>query len=218
MNERQARGLSQTTKAVKLRESRVSRRNERRFNVPLREFLKHKYPAIYDEYAELFQVIITAHPQRWKLTSTPTFRRWKKNNPPAAIPPTCSDLLTQVLQETLGTPDQSRPQEHENIQETPDQSRPQEHENIQETPDQSRPQEHENIQETPDQSRPQEHENIRAEIDDIINQLEADDAVRDIIAQPYPVGDEGISLDPFEEMQGDIHEFDFALEVELGDC
>ena len=186
MNAGKAGSLSQIVKAINLRKSRVIRRNERRFNTPLRAFLEHKYPAIYSEYVDLFQIMSTAHPQRRKLTSTTTFRRWKENNSPAVIPPACNDVLTQALLETFAT-------------ETPDQIRPQH--------DQQLPQ-NEGIQNPSHQDRPQEDQNLQVEIADIINQLEVDEGVRDILAQPYPVGDEGISLDPFEEIQGDIHEFD----------
>ena len=41
-----------------------------------------------------------------------------------------------------------------------------------------------------------------------------DEALRNIFEQPNPVEDEGIALDPFEEIHGDIHEFDYALEVD----
>ena len=98
-----------------------------------------------------------------------------------------------MLQETLETPDQSRPQHGQQLPQN------------------------DGIGNATHQDRPQEYENFQAEIDDIINQLEVDDAVRNVIAQPYPVEDEGIALDPFEEIQDNIHEFDFALEVELAD-
>ena len=211
MNAGKAGSLSQSVKAINLRNARVSRRNERRFNVPLRAFLEHKYPAIYSEYVDLFQIMSTAHPQQRKLTSTTTFRRWKENNSPAVIPPVCNNVLTQVLQETFATetPEQIRPQHDQQLppprqQDTHQSNHPHAHDML--------PQ-NEDIQNPSHQDRPQEDENLQVEIDNIINQLEADEDIRDILAQPYPVGDEGISLDPFEEIHGDIHEFDYALEV-----
>ena len=98
-----AGSLSQTTKAVKLRNSRVSRMNERRFNTPLRAFLEHKYPTIYTEYTDLYRLMSTAHPRRKKLVSSTTFRQWKAANSPTVIPPACGDILTQALQETFAT-------------------------------------------------------------------------------------------------------------------
>ena len=107
-----AGSLSQTTKAVKLRNSRVKRMNEKRFNTPLRAFLEHKYPAIYTEYAELYELLNTAHPQRKKLVTSSTFRRWMITNPPTVIPQVCDDILTQALQETFAseTPGQNSTQ------------------------------------------------------------------------------------------------------------
>ena len=55
--------LSQTTKAINQRNSRTVRRNERRFNEPLRAFLEFKYPTIYTEYTKLYQLMSTTHPE-----------------------------------------------------------------------------------------------------------------------------------------------------------
>ena len=38
--------------------------------------------------------------------------------------------------------------------------------------------------------------------------------VRNILGQPNPTEDEGIELNPFEELYGDIEEFDYTLEVD----
>ena len=133
--------LSQTPKAIRLRNDRSSRRNEKRFNSPLRAFLQHKYPAIYAEYTDLYLLMTTKHPKRNKLVSTPTFRRWKESNTP--IPPVC-DVLTQALNETLSAeiPDQNTQALNETLSaEIPDQNTIQNDQHfpppVQHVPDQS---------------------------------------------------------------------------------
>ena len=63
------------------------------------------------------------------------------------------------------------------------------------------------------QDSPQEDENILIQVDNIINELVMNEDVRDILEQPNPTEDEGIELNPFEELYGDIEEFDYTLEV-----
>ena len=208
-----AGSLSQTTKAVKLRNSRVSRMNERRFNTPLRAFLEHKYPTIYTEYTDLYRLMSTAHPRRKKLVSSTTFRQWKAANSPTVIPPACGDILTQALQETFATetPGQNSTQHDQQFSPPAQQDSYQNnHPHVQDTLPQIT---NEDIQNVLQQDSPQEDENILIQVDNIINELVMNEDVRDILEQPNPTEDEGIELNPFEELYGDIEEFDYTLEV-----
>ena len=214
MYPRKAQSLSQTTKAVKLRNSRVRRMNEKRFNTPLRAFLEHKYPAIYTEYTELYELMSTAHPQRKKLVTSPTFRQWMATNPPMVIPKVCDDILTQVLQETLATetPGQNSTQADQLF---PPPAEQHSYQNKQPYVQDTLPEiTNEDIQNILQQDSPQEDESIQVQINDIINELVMNEDVRNILEQPNSTEDEGIELNPFEELYGDIEEFDYTLEVE----
>ena len=196
MDIRKPGSLSQTSKAIKLRNERLARRNEKHFNAPLRAFLEYKYPTIYAEYTELYQLMSTTHPERRKLVSKSTFKQWKATNSPVVM--ACDDVLTQALQETLTT---EILEQNSTQQDSPQITQPHDQDM------------HPQIQDSP-QDSPQEVENINEQIDNIINQLEMDEAVRNMLEQPNPVEDEGIVLDPFEEILDDIQEFDYELEVD----
>ena len=106
------RNYSQTKKAVQSRDLRSRRYSERLFNVPLRKFTEHKYPSIYNEYVELFNVMRTLHPNRRKLETSSTFMEWMNAYPPVetqgeqtatssvtTIPQyPCTDIITQALE------------------------------------------------------------------------------------------------------------------------
>ena len=202
MHSRRPENLSQSTKAIQLRNSRIKRANERRFNKPLRVFLEHKYPDIFTEYTNLYQMMNTTHPNRKKLVSTATFRHWMATNPPAV---TSQDILTKVLRETFPT---ETGQNISTQQTGPDQ-------NNQTKADQELPLlTNEDVENGLQQASPQEDESLRVQIDNIINELVMDEDLRNVLDQPDPTEDEGIELNPADEIYGDIIEFDYAQEVE----
>ena len=53
--------------------------------------------------------------------------------------------------------------------------------------------------------------NVEDQVDDIINELMQDQGMRDILAEPE---DEGIEINPLDDIAYDIEPFDFNLEVE----
>ena len=57
----------------------------------------------------------------------------------------------------------------------------------------------------------QEPANVEDQINDIVNELMQDPAVRDVLSEPE---DEGIKLNPLDDICYDIEPFDFNLEVE----
>ena len=67
---------------------------------PLRVFLEHKYKTIYEEYEQLFNLMVTNHPNKRNLVSTKTFKNWLQANPKA------SDILSVAVAETLGEIDE----------------------------------------------------------------------------------------------------------------
>ena len=161
------------------------------FSVPLCAFLQHKYSDIYQEYVSLYNRMTTEHPGRKKLVTSETFRRWKVDNPKpsAAVSP-----LQQTFGETSGLPQKSQEQEDqlpENGSET--------------------------VRAAQDilnqQQEDTEFNRLSEEIDDLINELIANQGVPEIMEQP--VEDVGIELNLADEVYSDIGPPDYALEVEL---
>ena len=190
MSSRKAESLSQTAKAVKLRNERSNRTSERMFNAPLRAFLEHKYPAIYREYVSLYNQMRTEHPGRKKLVTSETFIQWKANNPkPSAVIAQPCDILTVALRETFNDQEQENDQPPEIDSDTV-----------------------RDILNQPQEDM--EYDRLRDEIDGIINELVANEVVNEILQQPDPPEDEGIELNPSDEIFGDTEPFDYTLEVD----
>ena len=87
-------------KALKERNFRKREKDRKRFEKPLRVFLEHKYKTIYEEYEQLFNLMVTNHPNKRNLVSTKTFKNWLQANPKA------SDILSVAVAETLGEIDE----------------------------------------------------------------------------------------------------------------
>ena len=172
---RKDKRYSQTDRAVNQRNSRVCKMNERRFNNPLRAFIEHKYPTIFNEYTELYESMRAAHPHRKNLVRTSTFKQWLSTESTSATPsiiPQCGDIITQALQETFASDQQiSLPVE---------------------------------------QGPPQ----IYQQIDEILDEMMANEDMRNVLEQPNPTEDEGIELNLLDEIYEDIEPLDYALEVE----
>ena len=186
---------SQTERAVSERRKRSMKANERQFNNPLRIFLEHKYPAVFGEYAELYNLMKERHPNRKDLTRTSTFKEWKAQNTTPAIPaviPQPEDVLTRAVRETLTT-DQLPGEEQ---QQGPQDIR------------------------LPGEGQQQGPQDIRQHIDEILDEILdemlADEDLNNILMEPNPVEDEGIELNLLDEIYHDIEPFDYELEVEAG--
>ena len=87
-------------KALKERNFRKREKDRKRFEKPLRVFLEYKYKTIYEEYEQLFNLMVTNHPNKRNLVSTKTFKNWLQVNPKA------SDILSVAVVETLGEIDE----------------------------------------------------------------------------------------------------------------
>ena len=92
-----SRQVSQTSKAIKERRFRKREKERKRFEGPLRKFIEHKYNSIFQEYTELYNLMVINHPNTRNLTKTTTFRNWL--NTLHQVP---SDILTTVIRETFG--------------------------------------------------------------------------------------------------------------------
>ena len=69
-------------KAVRQRDVRITKSKERHFNMPLRHFIEHKYPDIFEEYRDLYNQMVINHPRRINLTKSITFKKWRTSIEP----------------------------------------------------------------------------------------------------------------------------------------
>ena len=86
-------------KAIKERNFRKRKNDRKRFEKPLRVFIEHKYKTIYEEYQQLYDLMVTNHPNKRNLVNTKTFKDWKRANEGN---PKASDILSVAVAETLG--------------------------------------------------------------------------------------------------------------------
>ena len=93
-----SRQLNPTSKAIKERRFRQREKERKRFERPMRKFLEYKYPNVFQQYTELYNVMNRNHPDVRNLTKTRTFKNWV--NTTNEVSP--SDILSTVIRETLG--------------------------------------------------------------------------------------------------------------------
>ena len=174
-------------KALKERNFRKRENERKRFEKPLRVFLQHKYGTIYEEYQELYNLMVVNHPGRRNLINTKTFKEWKRANEKASseenqTPP---NILSVAINETLG--------------ELPG-------ERILTGPGSERIVVSEESKvvvasQEGEQTVASDIADIERQIDDIVNELMLEE-------------DEGIGINVFDEIGFDIEPFDYELEVE----
>ena len=70
--------LSQTKKARAARKWRKQTSQRKRFEGTMKEFLKVKYSAIYNEYVEFYNLLDERYPNVRELSKTPRFKKWAK--------------------------------------------------------------------------------------------------------------------------------------------
>ena len=224
---------SQTARAIYTRQWREDNYKNKRFNKPLRECIQLKYNGIYDEYCLFFKSLDEQHPTAKDLTKTQTYRKWKKellnhessesedeqNSLPVEagdrpeldiiddrieprIDPAELDIIDDRIEPRIdpAEPDILTAAVQE-ILSPPNEININEADNMIEF----------NINEV---------DNI---IEEIMNDLEQDDAIRDLLNEAnndelvhpqYQDEDEGIGLNLKTELEDIIEPFDYNLEVE----
>ena len=85
------------SKATKERQYRQRELQRKRFDIPLRKFLEIKYPKVYGEYHELYEMLNRYNPYMRNLTKSHTFKIWKEGLNQQSAP----DILTSVIKETF---------------------------------------------------------------------------------------------------------------------
>ena len=178
-----------------VRQWRKNTQEERKFDKGLREFMKIKYRDQYNEYFHFFEMINEHYPTAKDVTKTKTFKKWKTSQL------NCED----IKEETAEIPVQAEIPPPEDM-ELPVQAEIPPPEDI-ELP----------VQDYQD-AAVREVGNVEInqaddQIQQIINELEQDEALRGVLNQVQGA-DEGIALDVEVELQEIIEPFDFELEAQ----
>ena len=202
---------SQTPRATYCRQWRELSREKKRFNTPLKEYIQMKYENIYDEYCLFYKGLDEQHPAARDLTKTSTFRKWKK----------------QFLKQEPG--ESELEDEQENLAVEADRTEPFVA-RVEDLPVETDRPELDMLSTVVQETLPggnyvniNEAANVDNIIQQIINDLEQDEAIQDILNQPvddelvqpnYQEEDEGIGLNVETELEAIIEPFDYNLEVE----
>ena len=242
---------SQSRKAIEARRWRVNAKEKKRFNKLVTEYVRFKYHDIYDECHRLYKVLDEKHSESHDLTKTRTFKRMIEDLKDQSLSP-AQDLIDEPVPNTSSpAPNESSslPAQNESTsspvqdlidEPVPNTSSPAPNE-FSSSPAQNEstsspvPNESSNIlteaiQETlaaHNYMNIDEIQNIDNVINEIINDLEENDAVRNILDAAVDDAvrdmfddeqdqneDEGIGLNLEEEIFFDIEPFDFELEVQ----
>ena len=195
---------------------------EKRFNKPLREFLEIKYRDTYNEYCWFFRSLNEKHPDSKDLTKT--FKEWKSRQL------NCQSSDDEIEQSEAETgPDETEQSEVETEQSEVE-TGPNETEQgeVETGPNETEQSEAESdhpvsdiLSVTINETLPPDNiDNIDNIIQQVINELEQDEAIRhmlndeEFVHPHYQDEDEGIDLDVETELEAIIEPFDYQLEVE----
>ena len=219
------RNHSQTKGAALARERREREKKESQYNDALKDFLHVKYSHIIAEFESLYENIMARRPRHLVYTNTREFRMWRRREIHNEIQP----VEPQHVEQPIEQPRQQVEQPTGLLQieqpiEQPGQQVEQPTGLLQ-------------IEQPSEQPRQQvEQPNGLLQIDQLGNLLLQDEQLNELLRQvelpierlqdvPDPIvneievrtdnADEGISLDAWEELQDDIREFDYRMEVEL---
>ena len=191
--------LSQNKKAIVARRWRVTTALKKRFDGPLREFIRLKHTEIYNEYNEFYIHLDKENPSVRDLTKTKMFKEWVKTRQqhqspesPTEFPPVQTESQNDISLRSI-------------VQETLPEGIPEE------------------VSVSLNEILPPVNQQNDVNLQDLINELEQDEAIRNILdpvvddmferynAQLTTNDDEGIELNIMDEI--DVQPLDFELEV-----
>ena len=214
-----------SNKAAVKRQFRQRERQRKHFTRPIQKFLEEKYPIIFTEYKELYSMLNERHPLVRDLTKTCTFKAWVRSVKQQQTP----DVLSIAMNETLQSLGETS-SEQSDVPEQNDVPKQNERSNDGHSFEGDKTEEAEttttnNHDDTTAQGETNEAtsvlvgmndlinimSNVEEQVDDVINELMREEAVRNILDQPT---DEGIEIDPLDDIDIDIEPFDFDAEVE----
>ena len=200
-----AKDLSMTPGAIRARKRRDEERDNSRYNQTLKEYITYKYSNIINEFDPFYRQLQTKYPRRRFYSNTNEFRRWRREMIVESFKEAGVEAVVFDQQDLYGNDEQEQQHgEQEQQQQHGDDEQQQHGEQEQQQQQYGEQNEHHGEQEQSDQH--DDEANIDNEVIEIIAELENNGVL---------LHDEGIHLDVYEELQADIEDFDYRLEVEL---
>ena len=233
----------QTKGAVLARERREREKIETLYNNSLKEFLQLKYRHIIAEFDPIYQAIMARRPKHMIYTNTKEFQLWRRREFHKELQPEQrpEQQAEQLIDPQLLTMQPEQQPEHQAEQQAEQLNDPQqlamqpeqqpEHQAEQQAEQLNDPQqlvmqpeqqpEHQAEQQAEQLNDPQQLAELLPDLGVLVNDiLEPVDPQQDellpVLGPLVNGDDEGIALDAWEELQGDIRDFNYRLEVELG--
>ena len=224
-----SRQVKPSAKAIKERKFREREKARKHFEGPLRHFIEYKYRNIFEEYAQLYELMVANHPGKRNLVKTKTFRDWMRTSKTS---PSTTDILSTAIRETFGqgyiegneaVNPGSKGDEAVNPGSEGDEVVNPESEGDEAVNPESEGDEAVNPESEGDEAVSPEGEgvdpnvliNIEGQVDAIMNEIIQDEEWRNLLNAE--IEDEGIEITPDDDIVFDIDPFDFALEVEFYD-
>ena len=200
-------------KAIKERKYRKRENDRKHFEKPLRAFIEHKYQTIFEEYQQLYDLMVTNHPHKRNLTNTKTFKEWIRTNEGN---PKTSDILSVAITETLGecvTGEQSDVASLESEQSVASLESEQSVASLESEQSVASLESEQFVASLESGGVPaNDIADIERQIDQIVNELMLEGEVRDALESENE--DEGIGINVLDEIAFDIEPFDYELEVD----
>ena len=209
-------------KAIKERKYRKRENDRKHFEKPLRAFIEHKYQTIFEEYQQLYDLMVTNHPHKRNLINTKTFKEWIRTNEGN---PKTSDILSVAITETLGecvTGEQSDVASLESEQSVASLESEQSVASLESEQSVASLESEQSVASLESEQFVASLESggvpandiadIERQIDQIVNELMLEGEVRDALESENE--DEGIGINVLDEIAFDIEPFDYELEVD----
>ena len=211
-----SRELSTNKEAVRKRQQRLVQKEKRRRANFVHEYVRTKYPSIYNEANHMYQTLMDKYPQKFDFTKLYYFKKWQKEidqsrtqlyvpHLPILFPP--KDLCINLAEK------QEEPDQHQSPQQ--EQEEPDKHQSEQQEEQQSPQQE----QQSPQQEQEELQTGVQGDlcsgmsidemsiaVEDLVKSLQSDRELMDIV--------EGFDL-PDGVWDNELAIPDYALESDL---
>ena len=212
-----SRQVNPSAKAIKERKFREREKTRKHFEGPLRHFIEYKYRNIFEEYVQLYELMVANHPGKRNLVKTKTFSDWMRTNKAS---PSTTDILSTAIRETFGQnyiegDEAVNPESEGNEAVNPESGEVVNPES--EGGEAVNPESKGGKVVNPESEGvdPNVLVNVERQVDAIMNEIIQDEEWRNLLNAGNE--DEGIEITPDDDIVFDIDPFDFALEVELYD-
>ena len=227
------RNYRQTKGAVLARERREREKKDTQYNNALKEFLHLKYSHIIAEFDPMYKNIMARRPANLIYTNTTEFRLWRRREMHKELQPE-HPVEQQVEQQVEQPVEQQVEQSIEQQVEQPVEQQVEQpiEQQVEQPIEQQVEQPIEQQQQVEQPVKHLQDEQLAGLLQDeqlveLLQQIEqpVEHLQDELLADPEQLvneivvnnsSDEGIVLDAWEELYGDIRDFDYRLEIELG--